>query len=275
MWDALLRFLGFKSSEEAKPRDALEAMGLFVVSDEKLGERLRLLKSFYDLRNEVVALKAKAETGEMTPEEALERLIEYMNAINEMIDKAAVPWWRALDSREASIIMRAWSDINGYFFDLTHTLRNWFRRVHALEEKAKACAESDDVMEGSRALALLRALRPRLPKEILVGAFLSMVIREWLPRAEALVRISWSSVDVTPSWTGVIQPVVQVAPPGPPMRVLDTGSPSSTSSAASQSPATAGVSARAVQGPVEAMRGEVPEVLQRGARRRSVRAEEV
>jgi hypothetical protein len=114
--------------------------------------------------------------------------------------------------------MRAWGDINGYFFDISYTLKNWFQRI----AKAETQNNGDNSDEGD-----FIVLRPRLPKSVLITAFLTMVIREYLPRAETLVRVSWGEADVTPSWAGAIQPVVQPALPYgiPPIRHFDTGSP--------------------------------------------------
>jgi len=207
VWKALLEFLGIRRREEPKPRDALETMGIFIVKDERLEERLRLLEEFYKTRDEIVALKARAETGELAPEEALEKLIDDMNATVKLIDKIATPWWRALDRGVRATIMRAWGDINGYFFDVAHTLLNWFKRAHLIESVRKSTTT-------------IGAFKPRLPKGVLVGSFLTLVIREWLPRAEALVRTSWAGEDVAPSWTSVIQPTIRLPESGAPTRAI-------------------------------------------------------
>jgi hypothetical protein len=217
MWDALKRFLGVRKGEEATRQEVLAKMGIFLVKDERVEQRVQELADFYKHRDTIVALKSEVETGRKTPEECLEELIVNMNLLNKQIDRIATPYWRALNSSLAATVMRAWGDINGYFFDISYTLKNWFQRI------AKAETQNNGDGDGSDFIVL----RPRLPKSVLITAFLTMVIREYLPRAETLVRVSWGEADVTPSWAGAIQPVVQPALPYgiPPIRHFDTGSP--------------------------------------------------
>jgi len=212
MWDALKALLGIKKDSEGR-QDALAKMGIFIVGDGRMDERIKELTDFYIYRDNIVALKTAVETGTYTPEECLKSLIENMNLLNQQIDRIATPYWRALSRHESSIVMRAWSEINGYFFDMSHTLQNWFNRL------SKNPNEIDN---------LNNLVKPRLPKSVLISAFLTMVIREYLPRAETLMRVSWADIDVIPSWAGSIQPMVQ--PYGymggyPPVRQFDTGSP--------------------------------------------------
>jgi hypothetical protein len=218
MWDALKRFLGIRKGEEATRQEVLAKMGIFLVKDERVEQRVQELADFYRYRDTIVALKSEVETGRKTPEECLDELIANMNLLNKQIDRIATPYWRALNSSLAATVMRAWGDINGYFFDISYTLKNWFQRI----AKAEAQNNGDDSDDSD-----FIVLRPRLPKSVLITAFLTMVIREYLPRAETLVRVSWGEADVTPSWAGAIQPVVQPALPYgiPPIRHFDTGSP--------------------------------------------------
>jgi hypothetical protein len=214
MWDALRNFLGLKKSEAVR-QEALAKMGIFIVKDERVEQRVGELADFYSYRNTIVALKSEVETGQMTPEQCLEKLIQNMNLLNKQIDRIATPYWRALSNREAGIVMKAWSEINGYFFDISYTLKNWFQRIVKAENNN---GKADDDFY---------VLHPRLPKSVLVNAFLTMVIREYLPRAETVVRVSWTETDVTPSWAGAIQPIVQpqMGYGIPPIRQYDTGSP--------------------------------------------------
>jgi hypothetical protein len=200
MWSRLASALGLGRRERESKIDALARMGVYIVADEKLEERVKQLQEFFEVKEGIVALKRMAP--EMRPEDVLRRLIEDMNGLNRQIDRLATPWWRALDDRNASTVMRAWGTINGYFHDIALTLLNWFEKT-------------DNGIGG-----------PRLPKEVLVASFLSMVIREYLPRAETLIRVSWSETDIAPSWTGAIQLPPTMAGYGPPPRQIDTGSPS-------------------------------------------------
>jgi hypothetical protein len=220
MWDALKNFLGLKKSDTVR-QDALAKMGIFIVKDERVEQRVRELADFYVYRDAVVALKEKAEAGLMTPEECLSNLIVNINMLNKQIDRIATPYWRALSDHNAGVVMRAWSEIVGYFFDVSYTLQNWFRRLQTAENQARNG-------NGETQLSMLLPVRPRLPKNVLISAFLTMVIREYLPRAETLVRVSWTETDVTPSWAGAIQPIVQpqMGYGIPPMRQYDAGSPS-------------------------------------------------
>ena len=222
MWDALRNFLGIKKSEAVR-QEALAKMGIFIVKDERVEQRVRELADFYAYRDAIVALKEKAEAGLMTPEECLGTLIANMNMLNKQIDRIATPYWRALSDHNAGVVMRAWSEIVGYFFDVSYTLQNWFKRLQLAENQAQNNSEKDS----GNQLSLLLPVRPRLPKSVLISAFLTMVIREYLPRAETLVRVSWTETDVTPSWAGAIQPIVQpqMGYGIPPIRQYDTGSP--------------------------------------------------
>jgi hypothetical protein len=215
MWDALRNFLGLKKSETVR-QEALAKMGIFIVKDERVEQRVQELADLYRYRDAIVALKSEVETGRKTPEECLDELIANMNLLNKQIDRIATPYWRALNSSLAATVMRAWGDINGYFFDISYTLKNWFQRIAKAEAQNNRDDDSDFVV-----------LRPRLPKSVLITAFLTMVIREYLPRAETVVRVSWGEVDVTPSWAGAIQPIVQpqMGYGMPPIRQYDTGSP--------------------------------------------------
>jgi len=220
MWDELKNFLGLKKTDTAR-QDALAKMGIFIVKDERVEQRVRELADFYVYRDAVVALKEKAEAGFITPEECLSNLIVNVNMLNKQIDRIATPYWRALSDHNAGVVMRAWSEIVGYFFDVSYTLQNWFRRLQIAENQARNG-------NGETQLSMLLPIRPRLPKNVLISAFLTMVIREYLPRAETLVRVSWTDMDVTPSWAGAIQPIVQpqMGYGIPPMRQYDAGSPS-------------------------------------------------
>lgn len=225
LWERIAEALGIRK-EEVTPRDVLEALGIHLVGDERVEARLALLEEFYRCRNQVVALKQAVETGDITPEKALRDALDQLNELNKSIDSVAIPFLRALDNREAAVMVKAWSEVNGYFFDVGYTLLNWFERVNAVEvELKKTLAEKS--REARETLGKLRerlVSRPRLPKSVLVSTYLSLIIREYLPRAETLVRISWSSADVKPSWLGAIQTVVQ-AVTAPPTPVEDLGSP--------------------------------------------------
>jgi hypothetical protein len=221
MWDALKRFLGVRRGEEATRQEMLAKMGIFLVKDERVEQRVKELADFYAYRDAIVSLKEKAEADLITPEECLSSLIANMNMLNKQIDRIATPYWRALSDRNAGIVMRAWSEIVGYFFDVSYTLLNWFKRLQAAE------SQMQNNSEGNQLSSQLLPIRPRLPKSVLISAFLTMVIREYLPRAETLVRVSWTETDVTPSWAGAIQPVIQpqIGYGIPPIRQYDTGSP--------------------------------------------------
>jgi hypothetical protein len=222
MWDVLKNFLGIKKSEAVR-QEVFAKMGIFIVKDERVEQRVKELADFYAYRDAIVALKEKAEAGLMTPEECLGTLIVNMNMLNKQIDRIATPYWRALSDHNAGAVMRAWSEIVGYFFDVSYTLQNWFKRLQIAENQAQNNNEGN----GGNQLSLLLPVRPRLPKSVLISAFLTMVIREYLPRAETLVRVSWTETDVTPSWAGAIQPIVQpqMGYGIPPIRQYDTGSP--------------------------------------------------
>ena len=219
MWEALKRLLRIRD-EAASKREVLSQMSIYIVSDEKAEERLRKLREFYDVRNQVINLYKDFEGRRLTPEQALEALLDYMNLLNQYLDTVAVPYLRALDDKNASVIVRAWSRLNGYFFDIGDTFLNWFKRVTVLEERIREGRATEDEVKA------YNALKPRLPKDVIVSSFLSFVIREYLPRAEAIMRVSWSSADVTPSWVGAIQPQIIQVPGAPPPRE-DAAAPTS------------------------------------------------
>jgi len=215
MWEVLNRLLG-RGEEPASRTETLASMGTYIVSDEKLKERLKMLEEFYQVKERIVALKEQVNYTD--PVECLGNLIVYMNSLNRLLDSVATPYFRALNSREASIAMHAWSELNGYFFDMAYTLRNWFLQLKkAKEGRTFSPDEGED--EARRIV-----FQPRLPESVSTSNFLSFIIREYLPRAEALVRTSWSSSDVTPAWIGAIQPQMVNPAMLPPIRTFDTGS---------------------------------------------------
>jgi len=213
VWDRLKKWLGL--SEEASRTDVLSALNLYTIKDEKMEERLRQTEEFYAVRTAIIELFRDFERRRLTPEQALEELLDNMNLLNQYLDTTAIPYLRALDDKNASVAVRAWSMLNGYFFDIGSTFLNWFKRVNALEERIREGRATEDEVKA------YNALKPRLPKDVIVSSFLSFVIREYLPRAEAIMRVSWSSMDVTPAWVGSVQPVLQAG--GPYTTSLDYG----------------------------------------------------
>ena len=151
----------------------------------------------------------KLNARETEPTQILENLLERLNSLNRQIDYVATPYWRALSTPQTGVVMRAWSMIHSYVVNWASSLLTWFRKVEQAESESKEDYER---------------IKPRRPKEELVEALLEIVLMDYGPRALALLKNSWSESDVTPSWAGVIQPVMTPGY-GPPTPVYDTGSP--------------------------------------------------
>ena len=203
-WRNLLKALGIKKEEKVVREEAFARMGLYVVKDDRLEQRTELLAEFYKIMSEIDNLKLNV--GDVPPEKILEDLLERLNMLNKQIDRVATPYWRALSTPQAGVIMRSWSMIHAYVTSWASTLLTWFRRIEQAE------AEGREVV------------KPVRPKEELVQSLLEVVLVDYAPRALTLLKNSWSDVDVTPSWVGIIQPVIGAGYYGPPVPVYDTGS---------------------------------------------------
>ena len=202
VWEPLARFLGIKKSEGAGREDILARMGLWVIKDERLENRVKRLNEFYVIMRNINGLRL--DVNKRAPEEILEDLIQQLNELNELIDAVATPYWRGLSTPQAGVVMRAWSLIHAYVANWASALLEWFKRIE----------------EGK----ISETAKPMRPKEELVSALLEIVMMDYAPRALTLLKNSWSDLDITPSWAGVVQPQLGYGG-GSPIPTYDTGSP--------------------------------------------------
>ena len=206
VWDRLAKALGFEVEKEKPTRqDILGEMNIYIVKDERLEERVKEARKLHYHLKKIYNLKRQKFRR---PYELLDRLMELMEKANSQLDNATSPFWRGLSYAQAATIMRAWTEIHARFMEFASVLRNWFKRIEIAKRKGKKVEE------------------PPLPQEVLVNAFLDMVIREYSSRADALVKIGWSEQDVTPSYIGTVQtmPLIQQTTTPYPFPIYDKGS---------------------------------------------------
>jgi hypothetical protein len=204
VWEQLKGILGIKGKEGVR-QDAFAKMGLYIINDDRLDQRTKLLEDLYQTANEISNIRLNLGES-VSPEQCLEAVIERLSTLNQQIDHVATPYWRALSTDSGTALMRAWSMIHSYVLNWASSLLSWFQRI----EKAKKENADDDVAKPTRS------------KEELVASLLEVVLMDYMPRALTLVKGSWTDKDVSPSWAGVIQPVMPAS--YGPTPVYDTGS---------------------------------------------------
>jgi hypothetical protein len=211
VWGKLKALLGFKEKEEVLKREILAAMSLYVVNDEKLDSRVKESRSFHNQLKQIYKLQSEQSKAE----EKLRKLAALMERVDMKLDEVATPWCRAGTQSQYSVVMREWSRLHTMMLDLVNTMRDWLERVEEERHRRKRRRRKKETF----------SLSPRIQKEEIVRKTVSFVVREYLPRALAIMKSSWGDKDVTPSWVGTIQPQIFPQPTiGFPIRQQDLGS---------------------------------------------------
>jgi len=182
----------FKKKEERSIRSDFEKLGLTVISDERLRERLASYKELYDY--------IQKHTGiaifdiEDSPEKKLKKLNDFTHKINEIIQIIAIPWLRAGDEkvREGGrLIIRGWNKLYSLILDL---LTGVDHLLTSMSEKGSA-------------------IEPRILKEELIRKTVSFIQKFYVPYALMITGVSFVKEDVSPAWSVVIQSLPTTAPP--------------------------------------------------------------
>jgi hypothetical protein len=176
---------GKKKEEERSIRKDFEKLGLTVISDERLRERLENYKKLYDY---IQKHSGVVPFGDATPEEKLNKLNDFVHNVNTTIQSLAIPWLRAGDEkvREGGrLIVRGWSRLYTLILDMLTTSKHLLATIGEKE----------------------RTIEPTLLKEELIRKLISFIQKFYIPYALMIAGASWLREDVSPSWNVVVQAI--------------------------------------------------------------------
>jgi hypothetical protein len=190
---SFLRSIFGKKKDERSVREDFERLGLTVISDERLRERLEGYKKLYDY---IQKHSGVVPFEDATPEDKLNKLNDFVHNVNTMIQSLAIPWLRAGDEkvREGGrLIVRGWSRLYTLILDMLTTSKHLLATIGEKE----------------------RTIEPTLLKEELIRKLISFIQKFYVPYALMIAGASWLREDVSPSWNVVVQAIPSYATPPP------------------------------------------------------------
>jgi len=176
----LKKIFGEKEKEEGN-LSALQKLGIYIFSDERMKQRILLVSRFYNAIKRFEKLRIDLARGE-NPIKILDKMAALLNEMAEYDACIAIPYWRAKDREKEKFIMECFSGCVRILEDWILLLRNWFIDI-----------------ENERARYM-----PSISKRVLAEALHCFIEKEQIPIFEAILYSSWSEKDITPSYIGEI-----------------------------------------------------------------------
>jgi len=183
-----MSLFSFRKSSPAE-RDELKELGLNIIKDRKLDDRITDLKEFN------ILLKRMKQPKGKTYEEKLQWLMDQVDAINEMLSEISIPWGRAANEQAYAKAMGGWSGLHSLTLDAGNSFLRLMERSEQAQPKKEITSRSETQF----------AQRENRQKRELFDKYQSFVTRYYVRYAMLVAAISWRSQDVAPSYSVVIQ----------------------------------------------------------------------
>jgi hypothetical protein len=191
----------FERQQPPSIRDELKNLGLNVLSDRNLEQRLRVLNTLHDFFDKPIEEHLKElKIPEPTPLDKLNVEREILKAMNRCMKLTAVPYGRAGDVDAYREAMKGWEMLYHIAWDILDTVERSIKTYQERENALKIDAED----MAQKAWNFLKI--------------------EVFPYGMMIINFSFFSRDVAPSYAAIVQQLPQYGF-GPPVRQYDTGSP--------------------------------------------------
>ena len=166
----------------------LKDIGINVEKDEKLAQRLAMIKEYYDL-----------VTSDKLKKEPLERI----KILDELIARAAVAWGRGGNNKHFLEMMHHWKSLIYLYKELCSVMRDW-RKVKERIAKGEIPQEFVPFLEGI------------MSEDELIEELDAIAHEVMLPAAWVIIAATFMNEDVAPHYVIAIQNMaipVTTAPP--------------------------------------------------------------
>lgn len=222
----------FKSQEKEKTvEQRLSKLGIDVVSDRKLEQRIRLTDLLHD------ELEKPIETED--PLERIEILRDRLQTVNRALKVISVPYGRAGDFDRFRFAMMGWESLYSVSMDIINTVEGMIKNVltgqEQMENSVLNVEEAEKTVEQllnngkANSKQIVQALLNNSRQETYYARFLKMNVAELerklesflqvevFPYAFLIADVSYYDRDVAPSYTTIVQsygPYEKIVPMG-------------------------------------------------------------
>ena len=208
----------FKKKEEKKSvEETLSKLGIDVVSDKKLEDRIRLINDLHDLIESPILSD--------NPLERIGELRDRLQWVNRTLKVVAVPYGRAGEQLTYRQAMQGWETLYSVAMDIINTVEAMVKAAGELEQFKATVLDSEQAEKQIQALLnngnanaeeIVDALMEAEEQEFFATAFKinvrelerkleSFLQIEVFPYAFLIMDISYYDKDVAPSYTTIIQ----------------------------------------------------------------------
>jgi hypothetical protein len=204
-WRGALPWSRQQRRSDHDSQDLLKRLGLSVVKDEKLDERVKNLEQFHKYVEAVSQPKGKAA------EERAASLRDQLQLINKQLQMISVPWGRAGSVSWYAEAMRGWTGIHTITVDIADSVLALMRRSEYAQawhnQSGQTGQPNNPGPEGRDAHGQEQSGQdvPERQKEELFAKLQHFVTRFYVRYAMLIASISWFGEDVAPSWSAVVQ----------------------------------------------------------------------
>jgi hypothetical protein len=180
------------AKKEARRRafEELKKLGVYALADEKIEARLEAQKTLQD----VLKVFNISEGVEKTPEERLKELVKAMQEVDNILMNVSIPYGRGGSSKWYAQIVKGWSKIYSAVSVIANTVGNlmeeYEEKIQQLKNKSPPVASAYERR-----------------KRVLIRGLEHLLIITIVRNAKIIHGISWSAIDVAPSWSTTIQSI--------------------------------------------------------------------